>query len=50
MRLGKALATGMAEEDPQERLRRQDLEQRAEPEPEPAVTAGEPAAEVPAAR
>lgn len=51
MRLGKALATGIAEEDPQEQLRQKDREQRAEPEPGPAVTADEPvaAAEVPAA-
>ncbi|WP_367040639.1 hypothetical protein [Streptomyces sp. Je 1-332] len=49
MRLGRALATGIAEEDPQERLRQKDLGQQAAPEPEPAVTADEPAAEVPAA-
>ncbi|MFD4478162.1 MAG: hypothetical protein WCD21_17160 [Streptomyces sp.] len=52
MRLGKALATGIAEEDPQERLRQTDREQHTEagPELEPAVTAEEPAAGVPAAR
>ncbi|MEV0524479.1 hypothetical protein AB0I66_13735 [Streptomyces sp. NPDC050439] len=52
MRLGKALATGIAEEDPQERLRQKDLEQHVESEPEPAPTsmATEQAAEVPAAR
>ncbi|MER5254668.1 hypothetical protein [Streptomyces sp. NPDC002855] len=50
MRLGKALATGIAEEDPQERLRPEDLEQHAEPRPEPAVPAEKPAVEVPAVR
>lgn len=49
MRLGKALATGIAEEDPQEQPRAQDRERHAAPEPGHAVTAGEPAAEVPAA-
>ncbi|MEV2254880.1 hypothetical protein AB0I94_30630 [Streptomyces sp. NPDC050147] len=53
MRLGKALATGIAEEAPQERPGEKDLERyaepgHAEPEPEPAATAEEPAAEVPA--
>ncbi|MFF1697411.1 hypothetical protein ACFVXC_27990 [Streptomyces sp. NPDC058257] len=58
MRLGKALATGIAEEAPQDRPGRQDLEQRrqhAEPEPERAApaeqsSAEQPTAEVPAVR
>ncbi|MFE6163467.1 hypothetical protein ACFQ7F_31665 [Streptomyces sp. NPDC056486] len=46
MRLGKALATGIAEEAPQDRPRRQDLErQHVEPEPERAAAAEEPTAE-----
>jgi hypothetical protein len=49
MRLGKALATGIAEEAPQERPRQKDLEQRRrEPEPERTAAAEVPAPEVPA--
>ncbi|MGW0907710.1 hypothetical protein [Streptomyces sp. NPDC002853] len=50
MRLGKALATGIAEEAPQERTRQKDLEQHMEPETEPAPAIAEPTPEVPAAR
>ncbi|MEU6675242.1 hypothetical protein [Streptomyces sp. NPDC046925] len=49
MRLGKALATGIAEETPQDRLRQDHREQHAEAEPERVTAAEEPAAERPAA-
>lgn len=49
MRLGKALATGIAEEAPQEQPR-QEAPERVEPEPEPAAAEQRPVAEVPAAR
>ncbi|MGW5737985.1 MULTISPECIES: hypothetical protein [Streptomyces] len=49
MRLGKALATGIAEEAPREQPRAQDRELHAAPVPEPAVPAEEPAAGAPAA-
>ncbi|MGW5865575.1 hypothetical protein ACWFRJ_25725 [Streptomyces sp. NPDC055239] len=56
MRLGKALATGIAEEAPRDRPRQGQLERHAEPEPERAVAAVEqtaaeqPTPEVPAVR
>ncbi|MEV8313197.1 hypothetical protein AB0Q95_03400 [Streptomyces sp. NPDC059900] len=49
MRLGKALATGIAEETPQDRLRQEQSERHAQAEPERTAAAEEPAAERPAA-
>ncbi|WP_371529859.1 hypothetical protein OG302_31480 [Streptomyces sp. NBC_01283] len=49
MRLGKALATGIAEEDPREQPR-QEAREHADPEPEQNAVAEELAAEAPAAR